>query len=44
MKTKKLMALCLTGAMVLSLTACGGNASETTDAATEETETETTEE
>ena len=44
MKMKKLMALCLTGAMVLSMTACGGNASEATDAATEEAATETTEE
>ena len=38
-KTSKLMSLVIAGAMVLSMTACGGNTAETTAAATQAQET-----
>ena len=38
-KTSKIMSLVLAGAMVLSMTACGGNTAETTAAATQAQET-----
>lgn len=38
-KTSKIMSLVIAGAMVLSMSACGGNAAETTAAATEAAET-----